>query len=93
MILERISHNKRKYGSFIYHGKSFTLLILAQRVTDLLKRIVDEKHQKISDIHLIGFSLGSHLMGTTRRMMKVAKKKLVVLQVKRLTAAYTSIQG
>ena len=80
-------------GGFIYHSKSFKLLILARRVANLLRKIVDERHQKIDDIHLIGFSLGAHLMGTTGRMMKVVKKKLVVLQVKRLTAAYISITG
>ena len=61
---------------FFYHGKSFKFLILARRVADLLKRIVVEKHQEIGDIHLIGFSLGAHLMGTIGRMMKVATKKV-----------------
>ena len=63
-------------GGFVYHSKSFKLLILARRVANLLRKIVDERHQKIDDIHLIGFSLGAHLMGTTGRMMKVVKKKV-----------------
>ena len=43
---------------------------------DLLTKIVDEKHQKTGDIHLIGFSLGSHVMGRTGRAMKDAKKEV-----------------
>ena len=52
------------------------LFIAVQRVVDLLTKIVDEKHQKAGDIHLIGFSLGSHVMGRTGRAMKDAKKEV-----------------
>ena len=52
------------------------LFIAVQRVVDLLTKIVDKKHQKTDDIHLIGFSLGSHVMGRTGRAMKDAKKEV-----------------
>ena len=42
----------------------------------LLKKIVDEKHQKTGDIHLIGFSLGAHMMERTGGTMKDAKKEV-----------------
>ena len=52
------------------------LFIAVQRVVDLLTKIVDKKHQKTGDIHLIGFSLGSHVMGRTGRAMKDVKKEV-----------------
>ena len=50
--------------------------ISVKRVVNLLEKIVDKKHQKTDDIHLIGFSLGAHLMGRTGKTMKDAKKEV-----------------
>ena len=60
-------------------------LILVDRVLDLVKKIIKKKEPKTENIHLIGFSLGSHIMGRIGRKLKDAGK-----EVGRITGATAS---
>ena len=60
-------------------------LTLVDRVLDLVKKIIEKKEVKTENIHLIGFSLGSHIMGRTGRKLKDAGK-----EVGRITGENTS---
>ena len=64
----------------------FRLFILEPQIRDLLENLIAEKSQKTENIHLIGFSLGAHLMGIVGKKLKDAGKA-----VTRITGTNKSI--
>ena len=54
----------------------FRLFILEPQILDLLEDLIAKKSQKIENVHLIGFSLGAHLMGIVAKKLKDAGKEV-----------------
>lgn len=52
----------------------FRFFILEIQIRDLLENLIAKKSQKTENIHLIGFSLGAHLMGLVGKKLKDAGK-------------------
>lgn len=52
----------------------FRFFILEIQIRDLLENLIAKKTQKTENIHLIGFSLGAHLMGIVGKKLKDAGK-------------------
>ena len=61
---------------FFYYDKSFKSFYCSSTSRGSTDKNCRQKASKTGDIHLIGFSLGSHVMGRTGRAMKDAKKEV-----------------